>query len=93
MRRAARVDANQTEIVAALRRLGASVAITSMVGSGFPDIVVGFRGQNYIIEIKDGNKPPSKRRLTKDEQRWHNLWRGTVYVVSSIDEALAVIGI
>lgn len=45
MRRAARVDANQKEIVRAWRQVGARVALTHMVGNGFPDAVVGFRGQ------------------------------------------------
>ena len=92
MRRAARIDANQNEIVDALRGVGATVAITSMVGAGFPDIVAGYRGVNYLIEIKDGNKPPSRQKLTPDEQRWHGLWRGSVVVVASVDEALAVVG-
>jgi hypothetical protein len=76
------VDANQTKIVEALRQ----------VGAGFPDIVVGYRDVNYLFEIKDGSKPPSRRRLTNDEQRWHNLWRGNVSVVNSVDEALREIG-
>lgn len=92
MRRAARTDANQNEIVQALRDVGATVAVTSMIGSGFPDIVAGYRGVNYLIEIKDGSKPPSKRRLTKDEQEFHDLWRGAVVVVNDIDEALKLIG-
>jgi hypothetical protein len=92
MRRAARIDANQNEVVQVLRDVGASVAITSMVGKGFPDIVVGFRGRNYLIEIKDGSKPPSKRKLTSDEREWHDTWRGTVYVANNSDEALEIIG-
>lgn len=92
MRRAARVDANQNEIVQALRDVGASVAVTSMIGEGFPDLVVGFRGRNYLFEIKDGSKPPSKRKLTPDEQEWHDLWRGAADVVISIDVALEILG-
>ncbi len=92
MRRAARIDANQPEIVQALRDVGASVSVTSMVGKGFPDIVVGYRGQNYLIEIKDGSKPPSQRKLTPDEQEWHALWRGTVHIANKTDEALKIIG-
>ena len=92
MRRAARIDDNQNEIVQDLRNAGASVTITSMVGSGFPDIVVGYQGRNYLIEIKDGSKPPSKRRLTPDEQEWHDLWRGTVFIANDINEALSIIG-
>ena len=92
MRRAARTDANQNEIVQALRDVGASVAITSALGFGFPDIVAGYRGINYLIEIKDGAKSPSKRKLTEDEQEWHDLWRGAVIVVNDVDEALRAVG-
>lgn len=92
MRLDARTDDNQNEIVQALRAIGASVAITSALGSGFPDIVAGYRGVNYLIEIKDGSKPPSRRKLTPDEQRFHDLWRGTVIVVNDIDEALKAVG-
>lgn len=92
MRRAARIDANQPEIVEVLRSVGASVAITSMLGDGFPDIVVGYQDANYLIEIKDGSKPPSRRKLTPDEQEWHNLWRGSVSVANSPEEALKIIG-
>lgn len=91
MRRAARVDANQAEIVAALRAVGASVHPTHALGAGFPDIVVGFRGANYLMEIKDGSKTPSKRKLTKDEKEWHASWAGAVHIVESVDDALAVI--
>jgi len=92
MRLDARTDANQNEIVGALRDVGASVAITSALGKGFPDIVAGYRGINYLIEIKDGSKPPSARRLTPDEQEFHDLWRGAVIVVKNVDEALKAIG-
>jgi len=92
MRQAARTDDNQNEIVQALRDVGASIAITSALGSGFVDIVAGYRGINYLIEIKDGSKPPSKRQLTPDEQEFHDLWRGAVIVVRDIDEALRAVG-
>lgn len=92
MRRAARTDAVQAEIVAALRAVGASVWVTSAVGGGFPDLVIGFRGQSFLLEVKDGAKPPSARRLTPDEQAWHAAWRGQVAVVCSVAEALEVVG-
>ena len=92
MRTAARVDANQPRVVEVLRGVGASVEPTHMMGRGFPDLVVGFRGRTYLLEVKDGNKPPSKRQLTPDEQKWHDRWRGHVTVVHDEDEALAAIG-
>lgn len=92
MRRASRVDANQQEIAQGLRAVGATVELTHFVGSGFPDLVAGFRGENYLIEIKDGNKPPSARQLTDDEREWHEGWRGQVDVAESLDDALGIIG-
>jgi len=93
MRRAGRVDANQQLIVNALRRVGCSVAVTSNLGGGFPDLVVGRAGHNYLMEVKDGDKPPSRQRLTEDEMRWHEAWRGQVYIVYGIDDALAAVGV
>lgn len=87
-----RVDANQPEIVARLREVGASVTPTHEIGRGFPDLAVGFRGVTYLFEVKDGSKPPSKRRLTPDEQEWHSLWRGQVAIIETIDDALRLIG-
>ena len=91
MRRAGRVDANQPDIVRDLRQCGCSVAITSAVGDGFVDIVVGFRGINVLLEIKDGDKPPSKRKLTPAEADFHRDWKGQIAVVKSFDEAWAVV--
>ncbi len=92
MRRAARTDSNQNEIVDALRAAGASVQILSNVGGGVPDLLIGRAGVNYLIEVKDGSKPPSRQRLTPDETHWHAAWAGQVAVVCSIDEALKAIG-
>lgn len=87
-RQRAKVDANQTEIIKALRAVGASVAPTHQVGKGFPDLVVGYKGRNILMEIKDGNKPPSQRKLTPDEVDWHDKWRGRVVIVNNVKEAL-----
>lgn len=93
MRRAGRTDANQVEIVATLRACGCSVLVLSSVGRGAPDLLVGRRGRNYALEVKDGAKPPSARRLTPDEQAWHDAWRGQVAVVSTVTEALSAVGL
>lgn len=88
MRRAAKVDANQPEIVAALRAIGATVAITSTAGQGFPDICCGWRGRNVLFEIKDGRKRPSAQKLTPDQKLFHAAWRGEIVVVKSAAEAV-----
>ena len=92
-RRAAKVDANQKIVVKALRSAGATVQHLHAVGAGCPDLLVGFRGINYLIEVKDGKKPPSARKLTDDQVIWHRDWRGNAHVVKSVTEALAVLGL
>jgi Holliday junction resolvase len=89
--RAKRIDANQNEIVNQLRKIGASVFITSMVGKGFPDIVVGLRGINFLIELKDSSKPNSAKKLTADEQAFFDTWQGTVYKCETFHEILQII--
>ena len=91
-RRAARIDANQTEIVSALRSVGAKVQSLAAVGCGTPDLLVGYRGDLYLIECKDGTKPPSARGLTDDQKAWHEAWAGyPVYVITCADEGLQVL--
>ena len=92
MRRRAAVDANQSEIVAAMRRVGASVVDLSAVGAGCPDLLAGYRGVNYAVEIKDGDKFKSQRKLTPAQSLFHACWRGQICVVETVDEALRAIG-
>lgn len=90
MRRAARTDSNQSEMVRELRALGYSVEPRlAQLGKGAPDILVGWDrrhhwpddpGGNIAVEIKDPKKPPSARKLTPDEERWHDTWAGPAIV-------------
>jgi len=93
VRTKARTDANQADLVEALRACGASVQPLHAVGRGCPDLLIGIGGHNLLLEVKDGSKPPSKRTLTDDQVRWHAEWRGQVCVVSSAVEALEACGI
>lgn len=96
MRRAARIDANHGEIVAALRAIpGCTVTSLAGVGNGCPDLVAGYKGRNYLLEIK----PPggvrggiSRQTLTDAEQQWHRTWRGQRAIVTTIEQALYAIG-
>lgn len=91
MPRKARVDKNQSDVVSSLRAIGATVQHLHAVGQGCPDILVGFRGVNYAVEIKDGNKPPSQRKLTPQQGEWHESWKGQVDVVNDKFEAVALV--
>jgi hypothetical protein len=91
MRRAAKIDGNHAEVVHALRKIGASVQSLAAVGAGCPDLAVGFRGVNWLIELKDGSKVPSAQKLTADQIAFRALWRGQYAVVTSADQAIALV--
>lgn len=91
MRRAAKTDRNHQEIVAAFRKLGCSVLPLHTVGAGCPDICVGLNFKSALVEIKDGTKPPSARALTKDEQKFHDEWKGSLFVVESVSDVINLV--
>lgn len=87
MRTRGKVDANQPELVRYLRALGMSVTVTSAVGSGFPDLAVGFRGVTVLVEVKDGAKNASAQVLTAAQREWFGTWAGCAVVASTKEEA------
>jgi Holliday junction resolvase len=89
MRRAAKVDRNQPEIVAALRHLGFRVEMLHAVGGGVPDLLVARHGVNYLIEVKDGRAAPSASKLNPLQVLWHREWTGQVCVLTSFDDVIA----
>ena len=86
MRYAARVDANQTQIVSALRAAGAYVWII-----GLPvDLLVGYNGHTFLVEIKDG----PRKRLTKLQEDFFEKWSGsTLARIDGPEAALRMIGV
>lgn len=88
-----KVDSNQNELFKKIRQVGATVQDISMVGHGCPDALIGFRGKNYLIEIKDGNKPKSKRKLTPNEAEFMLTWQGQARVVNDIMDIYEMLGI
>jgi hypothetical protein len=90
-RKAARVDENQGEIVRALQAYGCTTQSLASVGLGCPDQLIGYRGVNILMEIKNPEQDPNKRKLTPDQRGWHERWRGQKAVVETIDEALDVV--
>lgn len=89
--RARRVDSNHKDIIQALRALGCSVADTSRLGQGFPDAVVSRHGITALVEIKDGSKPPSARKLTPAEEQFRANWQGVYRVVESVPDAIDLV--
>lgn len=91
MRYNSKVDKNQAEIVKTFRSMGATVLHTHTLKNCF-DILVGYKGINYIVEVKDGSLPPSKRRLTEGEQKFKDTWRGgKYYIIESVEDAIEML--
>lgn len=87
MRRAARVDGNHREVVEALEAHGCQVLSMASLGKGVADLLVLQPNRCLrLLEVKDGSKPPSKRRLTRAQQDWHKVW--PVRVVESAADAV-----
>ncbi len=82
-------DENQTDIVDALRSVGATVLDLADVGRNCPDILAGYKGVNYLMEIKTATG-----KLTPGQAEFIKEWRGlSVAVVRTVDEAYRVIGL
>lgn len=93
MKRRARVDANHAEVRDALRAAGWTVIDTARLGDGFVDLLAAKHGRVEFIEVKDGAKRPSARKLTEDEIAFHALLAGagvTVRVITSVEQAVAL---
>lgn len=85
-RRAAKRDANEPEIINALVQAGASVSKLS--AEGVPDLLIGFRGETYLIDVK-----AKKGTLTDAQRVWFEDWRGgKAGVARTITEALVFVG-
>jgi hypothetical protein len=83
VRRAARKDANQTEMVKALRRHEFKVAITHRLGDGMPDIIASGplaatgRWALLWVEVKSPGGV-----LTPDEREFHDRWHDAPVIVA-----------
>ena len=96
LRANAKRDANEPELVAALRKVGGY-----WIPLGWPvDGVAGApRGQAtrlVLIEIKDGSKPPHKRKLTDDQQEFLRDCQSyglPFAVVETVDDLLRAVGV
>jgi hypothetical protein len=83
MHRIHRTDSNQSNLIADLIACHFSVANTSMVGNGFPDLVIARNGRNLLVEVKvDGED------LLPGQKQFALEWKGPVIVAHSIVEVL-----
>lgn len=91
MRYAARVDENHQEIIDAFRAHGFYVLDISKL-KNCCDLMVSKNLQTIAIEIKDGNKPRSKQRLTEGETIFKEKWQGCYAIVTCIKDVQFIAG-
>lgn len=86
MRRNPKRDQTEKTIVEALRGVGASV--TRLDDPGIPDLLVGFRGKTFLLEVKTG-----LGKLNELQQQFFESWRGgQLSVVRDPIQALKAVG-
>ncbi len=83
-----RVDNNQRAVVQAIKRIGADWLETSADPRCGCDGIVLYKGSAYVTEIKNGAMPPSKRKLTPNEEETQKrcAWKGVPYVIFTSPE-------
>lgn len=82
MRRAARTDTTQAEIIRTLRQLGIAVAIIKQP----VDILCCHRGVLSLLEVKG-----SHEELTPAQKEFIDRWPGKVHIVRNAQEAIAAL--
>ena len=85
MIRALRVDKNQQEIAEGLKKAGRSVVSLHQMGSGVPDLLVGYNLTNWLLEVKT-----EEGELTAAQERFFNSWKGQKAIVRNLKEALEI---
>lgn len=77
-----RLDANHRTIRDGLRQVGATVN-----EKGPLDLLVGFRGRNFLLEVKT-----ARGRIRTTQKAFLSVWQGQACVVRTLNEALIAIG-
>ena len=83
-----RVDENQKSIVHTFIAMGASVLNLSTVGRGCPDLLIGYKGNTVLVEVKRNEKATFTEPQIKFMQEWRG---GAVSRIDSVDAAIRLI--
>ncbi len=94
-------DKNEPEIIEALEAVGATV--TRLYDNGVPDLLVGYKGRSFLLEVKMPLGPKGGMRTQRDHEggrgeltaaqvKWWDAWTGEkAIIVRSVAEAIDVI--
>lgn len=93
MRRARRQDGNHGTLRSRFEAIGGTWEDIVPWRSGLPDAMLGLRGITELVEVKDPNQPPNKRKLRPEQERFRREWRGRpVRVVETFEEIAELFG-
>lgn len=67
--------------------------MAAALGLTYNKLYQNMRLLGMVKEIKDGSKPPSRRKLTPAEEKFHDLWTGRVDICNSFEEVIKVLNI
>lgn len=87
-------DTNEHAIISALEQVGATVEKID-TGGGVPDLLVGYRALNFLLEVKHPKTPlggTSHSKLSESQIEFHRTWKGQVDIVRCELDALKAIG-
>lgn len=76
-RYAAQTDRNHKDVIRWFLELGCTVVDLSKVGGGCPDLLVGVRGHERLVETKDPKRKPSERKLRPNQSEFFETWAGS----------------
>ena len=87
---AKRRDACERNIINELKKIDVNneVSVQMLDIPGGPDVILGYRGRNYLIEFKSENG-----KLNEKQQKWHAEWKGQVTVCRSIENVLTLLNV
>lgn len=89
-----RTDPRHGEIKRALQRIARPVYDAARLGFGVSDLITrALDGQIVFMEIKRDDVPPSARKLNANEKAFRALWPDRYFVVLTVEEALAAVGV
>ena len=79
-----KADHNQSELLRNLRTIpGLSVVDLSGVGRGCPDLLIGYQGKNYLVEVKNR---ATWGKLNARQKEWFSTWTGQAMVVLQAED-------
>ena len=86
-------DSNHDALKLVFQQMGCSVADLYNAGlTGFPDVVVGVAGRDYLVEIKNPETSYGRAGLNDNQTKFARDWRGgQLYVVRTPDEVAALV--